>query len=60
VIGRKVDALLSEELSWVSWSLEAILKEATQILANISGYLALVTVPQTSAVLIRPHSTGRG
>jgi heat-inducible transcriptional repressor len=53
VIGRKVDALLSEELSWVSWSLEAILKEATQILANVSGYLALVTVPQASAVLIR-------
>jgi heat-inducible transcriptional repressor len=52
-IGQKVDALLSEELSWVSWSLEALLKEATQILANISGYLALVTVPQTSAVLIR-------
>ncbi|MFH7245528.1 MAG: heat-inducible transcriptional repressor HrcA [Spirulina sp.] len=52
-LGQKVDALLSEELGWAGWSLEALLKEATQILAQVSGYLALITVPQASAALIR-------
>ncbi|HIK44316.1 MAG TPA: heat-inducible transcriptional repressor HrcA [Leptolyngbyaceae cyanobacterium M65_K2018_010] len=52
-LAQRVDALLSEELGWVGWSLEAILKEASQILSQVSGYLALVTVPQVSAALIR-------
>jgi heat-inducible transcriptional repressor len=51
-LGQRVDALLSEELG-VGWSLEALLKEATQILAQVSGYLALITVPQASTALIR-------
>jgi heat-inducible transcriptional repressor len=52
-LGRRVDALLSEELSWVGWSLESLLKEATQILAQVSGYLALITLPQASTATIR-------
>lgn len=52
-LGRRVDAALSEELNWMGRSLESLLKEATQILAQISGYLTLVTVPQVGAVLIR-------
>jgi heat-inducible transcriptional repressor len=52
-VGRRVDAALSEELDWMGRSLEALLKEVTQILAQISGYLALVTVPQSNTVLIR-------
>ncbi|MBD1914926.1 MULTISPECIES: heat-inducible transcriptional repressor HrcA [Cyanophyceae] len=52
-VGRRVDAALSEELHWMGRSLESLLKEATQILAQISGYLALVTVPQSNTVLIR-------
>ncbi|XGB42658.1 MAG: heat-inducible transcriptional repressor HrcA [Nodosilinea sp. LVE1205-7] len=52
-LGRKIDAILSEELGLVGWSLEAVLKEATQILAQVTGYLALVTVPSASKVLIR-------
>lgn len=52
-MGRKVDAILSEELGLAGWSLEAILKEATQILAQVTGYLALVTLPSASRVLIR-------
>jgi heat-inducible transcriptional repressor len=52
-LGQKVDALLSEELGWMGWSLEALLKEATQILAQVSGYLAVITVPQNGAALIR-------
>lgn len=53
VLGRQVDARLSEELGWVGRSLESLLKEATQILAHVSGYLALVTIPQAGTVLIR-------
>jgi heat-inducible transcriptional repressor len=52
-VGRRVDAALSEELDWVGRSLESLLRSATQILAQISGYLALVTVPQFNSVLIR-------
>jgi heat-inducible transcriptional repressor len=52
-LGRQVDALLTEELSWVGWSLEALLKEASQILAQVSGYLAMITLPQASKACIR-------
>lgn len=52
-VRRRVDVALSEELDWMGRSLESLLKEATQILAQISGYLALVTVPQANTVLIR-------
>jgi len=52
-LGRQVDALLTEELSWVGWSLEALLKEASQILAQVSGYLAMITLPQPSKACIR-------
>lgn len=52
-VGRRVDAALSEELDWVGRSLESLLRSATQILAQISGYLALITVPQSNSVSIR-------
>jgi heat-inducible transcriptional repressor len=52
-LGRQVDALLSEELSWVGWSLESLLKEAAQVLSQVSGYLAMITLPQASAATIR-------
>ncbi|MGB5974181.1 MAG: HrcA family transcriptional regulator, partial [Nodosilinea sp.] len=52
-VGRRVDAALSEELNWVGRSLESLLRSATQILAQISGCLALITVPQSSTAIIR-------
>ncbi|WP_035986693.1 heat-inducible transcriptional repressor HrcA [Leptolyngbya sp. KIOST-1] len=52
-VGRRVDAAFSEELDWMGHSLESLLRSATQILAQISGYLALITVPQASSALIR-------
>lgn len=52
-LARQVDAMLSEELGWAGWSLEALLKETTQILAQVTGYLALVTLPQPNTALIR-------
>ncbi|HZG37163.1 MAG TPA: heat-inducible transcriptional repressor HrcA [Nodosilinea sp.] len=52
-VRRRVDAALAEELDWVGRSLESLLRSTTQILAQISGYLALITVPQSSAAIIR-------
>jgi heat-inducible transcriptional repressor len=52
-LGQQVDALLSEELSRVGWSMESLLKEASQILAQVSGYLAMITLPQNSTARIR-------
>ncbi|HEY9879342.1 MAG TPA: heat-inducible transcriptional repressor HrcA, partial [Leptolyngbyaceae cyanobacterium] len=52
-LGRRVDVLLAEELNWEGWSFEALLRGATQVLSTLSGYLALITVPQASTVQIR-------
>ncbi|RMG13021.1 MAG: heat-inducible transcriptional repressor HrcA [Cyanobacteria bacterium J055] len=40
--------LLGRRLNWASGTLEAILREAAQTLSALSGYIALVTLPQTS------------
>jgi heat-inducible transcriptional repressor len=53
LVSRRVDVALAEELDGMGHSLESLLRSATQILAQISGYLALVTVPQVGRVLIR-------
>ncbi len=52
-VRRRVDAALAEEIDWMGHSLESLLRSATQILSQISGYLALVTVPQANTALIR-------
>lgn len=52
-LARKVDAQLAEEMDWMNWSLESLLRGVTQILANLSGYLALVTLPQSHTAVIR-------
>ncbi len=46
---RQVDQALSERLT-EGWSLEAVLRGAAQILATLSGYITLVTMPQTSSL----------
>ncbi|MCU0537910.1 MAG: heat-inducible transcriptional repressor HrcA [Hydrococcus sp. Prado102] len=51
-IGQKIEQLFSQ-LKWESWSFEALVQLATQILANLSGYIALITMPQTSANCLR-------
>lgn len=35
------------------WSFEAVLRRAAQILATLSGYITLITMPQTSTATIR-------
>ncbi|ASC71969.1 Heat-inducible transcription repressor HrcA [Halomicronema hongdechloris C2206] len=52
-LARQVDSRFSSDLNWPAWSLEALLKGAAQVLATLSGYLAVITVPQTSMALIR-------
>lgn len=44
----KIDKLLSKNLNKPSWSYEDLLKRATTILANLSGCIALITMPQTA------------
>ena len=41
------------ELDWESQAIEALLQESAQILSRLSGYIALVTLPQMNASLIK-------
>jgi heat-inducible transcriptional repressor len=52
-VGRQVEELLSRRLDWESWSVETLLRGATQILANLSGYITMITLPQTSKLAVR-------
>ncbi len=44
---------LSGQLDWDSWSLEAVLRRAAQILSNLSGYITLITLPHTATARLR-------
>jgi heat-inducible transcriptional repressor len=50
-IRRQVEELLHEKLDWDGWSLEAVLRGAAEVLATLSGYITMITLPQTQ------HST---
>lgn len=52
-VARQVDQLLSDQLNWEDLSVEALLREAAQILAALSGYIALITIPQTNQAQLR-------
>ncbi len=45
--------LLSDRFRHGDWSLEATLRGAAQLLATITGYIALITVPQTTVTRLR-------
>lgn len=51
-IGRQVEALLAEKLDWDGWSLEAVLRGAVEALATLSGYVTMITLPQTRRLTI--------
>lgn len=53
VLGRKVENLLTGHLNWEEASFEALLRNATQILSAVSGYIALITMPQTRTTRLR-------
>lgn len=52
-LARQVETLLSDRLNWEAWSFEALLRGAAQILATLSGYITLITVPQTTTARLR-------
>jgi heat-inducible transcriptional repressor len=52
-LASEVEQLLSDRLKSGGWSLEAVLQGAAQILSTLSGYITLITVPQTQTTIIR-------
>jgi heat-inducible transcriptional repressor len=50
---QRIDRLLTQQLNWQGWSLEALLQEAAQILAHLSGYVALVTLPKLEKMVVK-------
>jgi heat-inducible transcriptional repressor len=52
-LARQADQMLSDQLNWDNWSFEALMRGAAQILSTLSGYIALITMPQTSTVQLR-------
>ncbi len=46
-LGRQVEELFADKLDWERWSLEAVLRGAAEILATLSGYVTMITLPQT-------------
>ncbi len=52
-IGQKIAKYLTEKLYKETFNFEMLLQKATQILANFSGYIALITLPQSSPNQLR-------
>jgi heat-inducible transcriptional repressor len=52
-ISRQVEQLLGDRLSWEKWAFDTVLRGASQILATLSGCIALITMPQTSSARLR-------
>jgi heat-inducible transcriptional repressor len=46
-IGRQLQGLLTDKLDWDGWSIETILRGAVEVLATLSGYITMITLPQT-------------
>ena len=52
-IGGRVKDLFAEKLDWDGSSLEAVLRSAAEILATLSGYVTMITLPQTRNATIK-------
>jgi heat-inducible transcriptional repressor len=52
-IGKEVEKFLGDRLCSRHWSFEAILQKTTKILAELSGYIALITFPQHPSDTLR-------
>lgn len=50
---QQVNQLLSDRLEPKGWSIEAVVRGAAQILATLSGYITLITLPVAKTVTIR-------
>lgn len=52
-IGKKIKYSLNNYRNQNSWNLEDLLQRATQMLATLSGYIALITMPQPSQNILK-------
>lgn len=52
-IGKQVETILSQQLDWESWSLESVFRRAAQLLATLSGYITMITLPQMRNLTVR-------
>ncbi len=52
-IGKQIKQSLNNYLDRDSWNLEDLLQRATQMLATLSGYIALITMPQPSQNILK-------
>lgn len=52
-LAQQVECLLSDRLKSKQWSLESLFRGAAQILATVSGYITLVTMPQVHTAQVR-------
>ncbi|ELR97959.1 heat-inducible transcriptional repressor HrcA [Gloeocapsa sp. PCC 73106] len=52
-LGKKIEQSLKQELHHDTWSFESLIQKAAKFLASVSGYIALVTIPQTSTNQLR-------
>jgi heat-inducible transcriptional repressor len=52
-LALQVDQVLTDRLNWERWSFEALLRGAAQLLATLSGYIALITMPQNPTTYVR-------
>lgn len=52
-LGLQVEQLFTSRLNKDEWSLEALLQGAAQMLATLSGYITLITTPQTRTTQLR-------
>ncbi|KGF73251.1 HrcA family transcriptional regulator [Neosynechococcus sphagnicola sy1] len=50
---QQVEELLSDRLNWEDRSFESLLRGAAQILSRLSGYITLITMPQTITAQLR-------
>jgi heat-inducible transcriptional repressor len=53
VLGRKVEQLLTSRFNWEEAGFEALLHNAAQMLSAVSGYITLITMPQTRTTRLR-------
>lgn len=52
-MGRQVEHLLADSLKLEESNFEVLVRDAAQILSTLSGYIALITMPQTRTMRLR-------
>ncbi|MFP4652697.1 MAG: heat-inducible transcriptional repressor HrcA [Phormidium sp.] len=52
-LADRAQRLFAERLNWETWSLEAVLRGAAQILSTLSGYITLISLPQLHTASLR-------